>query len=334
MDVNSILSDIRSFWNTISVPIVFHFIFYFVYCLLHKPISVKARLETLVASNGFARTKKLLQEFELWSKFPWLLLIAILFYLTMVNILIEVMTSPNIYPLKVSYSSTDFIREYPDSEAIRNIAHYGKTTNPSAHDIDNIRLNLLDYYQLKYKERYQSWVQWRQDDFAKISKYYHYSFLTFLLTVTLFIFHIYPQSKGRIRAVGRFSLVCLGFVISLFVQLHKYEQAIENEFAASVNFVNNSLKVDNDRKMILDSAQLPAVDSAVMRELNFPVRNKPFWISRWLQNKSFFTMWLGERTLRTRNTEDPHRFQPSIDDSGNPGTVIIDSDTAARRADP
>ena len=108
MEVNNIFTQIGDFWDNISMPIVFHIIFLFAFIFLFGNFSVKTLLENYIKSEGFKRTKIILEEFELWKKLPLILLFSLLIYLTFFNSILSQIDSISVFPFNINYSKENF----------------------------------------------------------------------------------------------------------------------------------------------------------------------------------------------------------------------------------
>jgi hypothetical protein len=106
MNVNDIYTDITTFWESIYPIIVFHIIFYFVAKLMFGSLDIKGQLEKCVASDSFQRTKKIMEQFELWTKLPFIILLGCLIYLALFRSFTDLVSSIPVVPFRMTYSET------------------------------------------------------------------------------------------------------------------------------------------------------------------------------------------------------------------------------------
>lgn len=306
MDVNSAFSQIESFWDSISVPIVFHIIFFLLYRFIFRGPSLRTILEGYSQSKSFENSKNLLEKFELWKKLPIIFLFSGLIYLTVFNSLTNFISSINIFPIGIAYAEEDFLREYEPREDILSIASYRLDTTPKLEQVLQFKSRLLEEYKIKYPDNYSTSLDWTNTNFSKKMNYVTLTTLVFvcLLLLTFRALFIKGQ-KNKFDVLSRFILVILLIFPLLFVLRYQEEQVVEEQFAAQIMFVKNSLEADIQRKPQLDSGQIIQLKSSLDEKLrnSFLSADLP-WISRYVGHHKWTQTLLGNRRLITRATDD------------------------------
>lgn len=300
MNVNNIYSDITSFWDSIYPIILFHIIFYFTYRFVFGNFSLKSELEKYTTSDNFERTKKLFQQFELWTKLPFILLISALIYLALFNSLTSFVSSVKIFPFTFTYSTQEFMKEYVVKEDLTDIAKYSNDTTGNYYKIDQMRAKYLDEYKVKYPERYESWVGWAEKSFIKRLRYLHLAQLLIILMTFLFFRLIARNKEKRFKIILRFIMVFTLSLPILFILRYQTEQKVEERFVNEIVFVKNELTTDNSFKQIWSERQIESVERKWDNEKKHNnLRNDLFWISRYVERSKFLEAILGRRKLHS-----------------------------------
>lgn len=300
MNVNDIYSDITSFWESIYPIILFHIVFYLIYRFIFGNISIKSQLENYVASNSFERTKKILQEFELWTKLPFIILISALIYLALFNSATNIISSVRFFPFDFTYSNTEFMREYVVKEDLTDIAQYSSNTTGSYDIIDQLRAKYIEEYKAKHPDKYESWVGWTDKSFSSRIRYFHLFECLLLFLIVIFIRQIRNKKNKRVRITCRFFIIFILSIPTLFVLRYQAEQKVEERFIAELIFVRNELKTDNTVKQIWTTKQIESVKQKWDEEREYyKDYNNLFWVSRIVERYEILEAILGPRRIQT-----------------------------------
>jgi hypothetical protein len=300
MNVNDFFTQVGDFWQSISIPILFHLIFLALYSYLFGAISVKDRLEQYIKSDSFARTKVILQEFELWTKLPYILLIAALVYLSIFNSLAAIVY--NSLPLDFEYSNTDFLKEYQQPKDIIEIAKYGRVQSPYLSDVDNLLNRFLEDYKVKFPELYKSYIDsWGKEEFGKRSVLFDMACLTLLLILAISPRYLRQENpRGRIAIVARLLGLCLLAIPVLFILRYRAEQAIEEQFTMKIFFVKSCLETDSSKHITYTTQELHSITERLNSELTRPLYARQlFWVSGIVGGNKYLESALGRRVLKS-----------------------------------
>lgn len=297
MNINDLFNQIGKFWESISVPILFHILFFFCYWFIFGRPALKSRLLAYVASPSFERTKKILLEFGLWTKLPLIFCILILIYLSVFNNIAHLVALPNAFPLRVSYVEPDFLGEFRDKDALADIARYQPDSVVTLVMLNQFKQHLLQEYKVRYSDDYNQGVSWISDQFPKIYRYLELSVLTIFLITVLFFIRLFR--KGTRRRGSLFLRYLLFFLIGSVVVLvfrYKIEQNIEERFCSEVYFVASALKADVNRKPFFSKGAV-RIEGTHWDE-GAERRPGPFlWVSDWVEESSLAEWFLGKARL-------------------------------------
>lgn len=300
MNVNDIYSEITSFWESIYPIILFHFIFYLIYRFIFGDISIKSRLEQYTNSENFERTKKLLQQFELWTKLPFILLISALIYLALFNSATNLISSIRVFPFDFVYSNDEFMREYIVKEDLTDIVKYSADTTGEYDMIDQLRAKYIDEYKAKHPDRYESWVGWADKSFGSRLRYFHLAECLLILLLVTYVRQVKRAKGKRLKATFKFVLVLILAIPALFILRYQAEQKVEERFVAELIFVRNELKTDNDVKQVWTPAQIDRVKRKWDEERKYlKDYNNLFWVSRFVEKNKYLETVLGPRRIQT-----------------------------------
>ncbi len=300
MNVNDIYSDITSFWDNIYPIILFHIIFYLLFRFAYGNISIKSQLEKYVASESFERTKKILQQFELWTKLPFILLISGLIYLALFNSATSFISSIRLFPFDFVCSHEEFMREYIVKEDLTDIAQYSTDTTGSYNVIDQLRTKYIEEYKAKHPDKYESWVGWAVKSFSNKIRYFHLFECLLILFILTYIRQIRIKNGKRLRTTFRFFLVLILSIPTLFVLRYQAEQKVEERFIAELIFVRYELKTDNTVKQIWTTEQIESVKRKWDEERKYLKDfNTLFWVSRIVERYEVLEIILGPRRIQT-----------------------------------
>lgn len=303
MDVNSIFSQIGNFWDSISIPIVFHIIFFALYKFIFRGKSIKVKVSEYAQGQKFENTKALLEKFELWKKLPIILLFAGLIYLTVFNSITNFVNSVSIFPFGITYSNEDFIQEYEPREDIVTISSYRRDTIPTLLELVEFNNRLLEEYKIKYPDNYGSWFNWTNENINEKMKYVSLLTICILILVYCFLINFFKKNwKTRLIMSFRLLIVLLFAMPALLILRYRGEQVLEEQFANQVIFVKNSLESDVQRKPVLTTNQMIQLKSHLFHEFNGVLMNPDMlWVSRYVSEHKWMEAVLGNRRLISRN---------------------------------
>ncbi|MBS1634624.1 MAG: hypothetical protein JST26_01795 [Bacteroidetes bacterium] len=300
MNVNDIYSDITSFWDNIYPIILFHIIFYLLYRFAFGNLSIKSQLEKYIASDSFERTKKILQQFELWTKLPFILLISTLIYLALFNSATNFISSIRVFPFDFVYSNDEFMREYIVKEDLTDIARYSTDTTGAYDVIDQLRTKYIEEYKTKHPEKYESWVGWTDKSFSNKLRYFHLFECLLILFIITFLIQIRIKNGKRLRTTFRVFFVLILSIPTLFVLRYQAEQKVEERFIAELIFVRNELKTDNTANQIWTTEQIESVKRKWDEERkHLKDYNHLLWVSRIVERYEILETILGPRRIQT-----------------------------------
>lgn len=305
MDINNFFTQIGDFWDRISIPLLFHLIFFLLYKFIYGAVSVKTQLENYLKSEKFTRTKAILSEFELWKKFPFILIVILLIYLTLFNSVTEIISSFKIFPFKMSYSQAVFLTEYEPVDNIIDIAKYGHDSIPNLFFVEQLKEKFLEEYKAKYPEKFASWVKWVTEQYGNRIRFLNLTALTIIILLIFFIKNIFSKKrKKKILSSFKFCLVILLSVPILFIIRYKMEQSIEERFINEIMFVKTSLETDLSRETIFSSSQINLLSNHLRDEIKKGKYFDPpsIWISRIVGSNHQLEYLLGHRKLRNIKT--------------------------------
>ena len=311
MNVNDIFTQIGNFWDRISVPILFHIIFFFLFIFIFGKFSIKTSLEKYIQSDSFKRTKTILTEFELWKKLPIILIILTLIYLTLFNSVTGFVGSVRIIPFKISYSNEDFLKEYEPKENIIEFAKYNKDTVINLFKVNQLKEKFLEEYKGHYPEMYDNWVKWPKDQLVKQHRYLNLTVLTINVLLIILIIRFFQKNRTKkFLSLFKFLLVLILSLPILFLLRYKVEQSIELRFSNKIMFVKSSLETDISKHIVLDTTQIDTVEKILNNELiNCRIYPRHFWISRIVGQSEILQNIIGTRILQNIDGRNDGDFE-------------------------
>lgn len=296
MNVNDLFNQIGNFWRSISIPILFHFIFWGLYGFVFGRYPVKAKLEEYIKSDRFTRTKAILEEFQLWTKLPFLLGILALIYLSIFNNLSNVLTSPRVFPLEIRYTQEVFLREYEPKTDVMILAGYQQDTSITFEQLDSRRSQWIQEYKTRFQEDYNSLVKWLDDAYSERYRYLQLTVLTMAVLVLLMLNNLRRKGvKRKGRSVFRLILVLILGAGVAFVFRYRCEQAIEMGYAQGITFDLNCLRADTSKKL-LGRTELLAVWHNLDNQRTSGMSWHPerIWVSRYVAESPVLRQLLGQ----------------------------------------
>ncbi|MGN6183555.1 MAG: hypothetical protein ACTHQM_07865 [Thermoanaerobaculia bacterium] len=245
MDINSVYNGIAQFWRNIAPVLYAHVLFFIgIRWIAGLQLGLRDRLARWTQSDGYKKSKGLLEEFELWKKLPLLLIIGGLIYLTLMQDVVTL--AGNLPVLRLSYSEDDFWRENKPVERLARIAVYASNPSLEVWEIRAFKEQLVDEYSAKTPDRYRRIVAWHNDDFENAMQHLR---LALIYAIAVVIVAIWKRrhgelTKGKIARVALLLVLTFGFMLYARVRA---ELAIEGKLTGELSFVENELKLDKDR---------------------------------------------------------------------------------------
>lgn len=256
MELNSIYDQLSSFWDKIFPVLLFHILGgYALYKIGGSRFYIREKIEKYTQSEDYQKSKSLLQEFDLWSKVPYLLIFAGILYLIVFNGISSAIG--NLYPsfVKLSYSETQLWKSVykRDLAIIEYFRIYSKENMETDSSKKNIDINQLYFYKgqnletfkSKYPEQFRSYVKWIQDDESDAAQYYHLSTLFFILTVIALFWQMKVSPDKKIAVLLRFILILLITFIIIGAFRYKWEAKVEQRIQSEISFVSSCLLTEN-----------------------------------------------------------------------------------------
>ena len=309
MNINEIYNSLADFWNAIFPVFLLHvFALIAIRWVLGVRLDVLGRMEGVLGADAYKRWKSVLDEFELRSKLPFLMLIALILYLVLFNSLV-LGSLGDLSITSFRHSETDLWWDSRDIDRMRlaEIASYAENPEIRAWEIAIVKESLLNDYRGKYPQLYEGHIKWTQDQFSKWYKYYETSivFLIFLVAFMLIrIFagrRLFQKRRSAPGFIGKFFvLFLLGFLWLSFAR-YKAEAAIEEQRMAELNFIASRLIADPEAqpKKLNDEA-IQAIKCRLYEDFKRQ-RERSFWWSRTLESYRIV-----ERTFPTTSDQEFH----------------------------
>jgi hypothetical protein len=297
MNINEVYTQFMEFWNKIFLIILFHIIFVFVYKFVFGEFPIKIKLENYIESNQFNRTKKILKDFELWSKLPFIILFLFLFYLTFFNCLTNGIYSMKIFPINMRCQYYAFINDYKPVDDIKFIAKYSKDSTINLSKTDNLKNNLLEEYKIKNPEQYSIWIKWLDKQTFNRKKHL---VLLIILQIILLIFLCRKLIKTKIKRkaiIFRYLFILIISFPLLFYFRYRTEQSIEQKYSNEVFFIKNSLASDNTKTVSLSKSAIAYLNKNIDIELSLKLGSYSFWVSKMVENNKMLSRIFGTRKL-------------------------------------
>jgi hypothetical protein len=285
MNINEMYDGISSFWDSIYPIILFHILLYFACRFMFSSFSLKRSLTTYSKTEKFKSTKQLLEEFELWTKLPYLLLISAIIYLALFNSAFGIFHSLSLQPIKFVFSNEDIIENYESKNELIDIAKYGNDKTGETYIVNQLKEKYLEEYKIKHPEKFKSWVEWREKEFLKWVKYYNL-LQFFIIILIVFIVVNYNREKFKTKMFMKFLLLILPCSILLMgILRYLTEQAVEEKLQSEIHFVKNELSIDNDQKIIWTKKECDSITEKWKNQREYRHQDsRLFWLSRYFNN--------------------------------------------------
>lgn len=251
-----------------------------------------------------------MEEFQLWKKLPFLLIIATLIYFVVFKSFINITFNILPRPAPITYSVTDFWKESKPFPTMVKIAQYNTSISIDIYNIESLRQKYIEEYKLKFPERYRSHIGWLNDSFRNLNQYYKISIIYFLLLIPLSIKQYRAKKVKGFLAFLRIGLLMLLTFFVIIVLRYNSEQTIEQKFIAENRFVITNLYYDIDKdKQKLDDTSLSLLKQNIYK--NFEkhgdrsyLKYHIFWLSRMLESLEIMNFVGINRKIKYVSTED------------------------------
>ncbi|MEK6153945.1 hypothetical protein WIW50_11820 [Flavobacteriaceae bacterium 3-367] len=242
MELNDIYNQFSGFWNRILPVLVFHLIGIFLLQRIGKiNFNIRSGIEDYIKTDSYLKNKELLEEFKLWSKIPFLILISLIIYLVVFDDIARNVRRIVPNPIDLSWSSQDlFSKAYN-----RNLARVALYTDSTMNDVSYSEINNINIYinqqtqilKSEYPDLYSSRVGWIEKKANKYNAYFHYGFFYLLLLPLIFTMH---KGRRKIKAISFYLRFTILFFITLVLLIFfrvNWEDNKEKEIAARIGFI-------------------------------------------------------------------------------------------------
>lgn len=287
MSLQSLYYDIVQFWNNISPLVVAHILIgVFLFWVSKKSFSNLSE-DTLrfFRSARYLEWKHVLSEFDLMSKMPLLIALALLIYLVILSSLLNLLTIGFSNPLTFVYSS-DYWVSTNSKELNFYLVEIGSRqseTSISISEIISYRDQIANELMSKYPEDYRAVINWLNDYHAQWKKYYQISIVAF----GVFIYMLLRAIKMKRKDLHYLRLIFAIFLtfISILGTRYVAEQYIEQADVAKMKFVMKIIQRDSlSYPQVLDNNDVYTLECQIYRErIRFQQSGNYgyFWLSRW-----------------------------------------------------
>lgn len=290
MEINDLYNQFTSFWERIFPVIIFHVIALLLLIRIGKiNLNLKNKIEAYTKTESYKSNKKLLEEFQLWSKIPYLLIIAFIIYLVVIDDVVGRIQKTMPEPIKLVYTPTELWKNsHIESLAIMTI-HMDSTISKISYseisDLHNFKELQLEILKTKFPERYKSRIEWISKKTGKSTRYYQFTLLFTLLLPVIFVIN---ARKNKLRIVNQIPRLLLMFLICFAVLLYfrySWEKNIESKIFAEDFFISSSLISEKEIPYYYDSDKVHEMKEKILD--HYDNRDKGnFWIHNILRRNS------------------------------------------------
>jgi hypothetical protein len=283
--MNEFFSDLSNFWERIAPYIVAHVLALLTLrFMVGLRFNVATRAETFLASERWGKWKKVLDEFELRPKLPFLAVLFVAFYFVLFQTAESLLSQTQIPPLSFRHSEEAF---WMDSKPFHDIVELAVLRNdPDDSEIwklTQFKRTALRELELKYPAAYQSAAGWRAKDSGRWSTYFRLALLFAGFCIVMAIRHRRDRREGRRIVMWRLVVTAAGaFIIAMFAR-YRAEQSIEHQLRQELYFVTSHLRATTPPSQRLSNQQRAQVEERIYRELARDLPFDYFWLSRLLE---------------------------------------------------
>jgi hypothetical protein len=282
MNLDELYQSISSFWSRISPIVIAHIVGLIAIRWIggvrwHVLEWLEYRLET----ERYKRWGKILDQFALKPKIPYLILIGLFFYFSLFGGLLNLFAGFS--PVSIVYSETEFWRENRPLRELTELGSYGNRADLHIWDIHQLKQNFAEELRAKYPERYRSLIGWVSDSYGEWASYYRLSLLFSVFVIVLCISHFKERRNREWRSFLRFFILSFLSICTILISRYEAEQYIEKQLQAEMHFVIGQLELDSQAQQNrLDDESIRQLEYQIYSDLKDTDQKAPelFWLSR------------------------------------------------------
>lgn len=247
MELNDFYDQINGFWNRVLPILLLHFFAYLMYFkVIGLKFSLKDRIEKYSQTDNYKRTKRILEEFSLWTKIPYFLIVGIIIYFVVLDDITDGIEDLFISPIELRYSETEiWDRQWKNNLAVIN--YYRDTTlNSGINGLHFYKNQKLEVYKNKYPDQYRSRINWISRDLVIVGKYYNLLIVFLIISFPLLIAYRRFTKQKLLKLIAGYILVIFITAPMLLFFRYKWERKIEKRINAENAFVAACLKIENE----------------------------------------------------------------------------------------
>lgn len=287
MNLDDLYQNTIGFWESISPLLVTHTIAIVVIIwTMGSEWHILERAEYYINSDKFRRWKKILDEFDLLPKIPYIALVGCFLYLAVFNSAIGLLS--NFEPMSIGYSEMDFWEENRPLDDATEIASY-QTVPLRLSQVLSLKEKFLADYRAKYPNEYQSYIGWLSKPFGVWANYYRLSLIFVFFLLGLVFYQLRHKTKHSGVIIRKLLLVTFLTICAMGICRYQAEQYIEKQQKAELNFVLRQLEIDTQVKQ---TENILPIRCTLYKEFRETDKYPPhlFWLLRVLEKIS-----IGER---------------------------------------
>ena len=248
------------------------------------------KLQRFFRSAQYLEWKKILSEFDLMSKIPFIAALVVLIYLAILSSLLNLLTVGFSNPLAFVHSESEFWLETNDDGLtyyLTELASYQPKTNISVSDLIEFQNRILNEYETENPGEYRTYISWADNYHRQWSKYYQAAIA--VLALFLYVFVRALIRKNRNIYFFRLSTVIAIVMITILATRYISEQYVEKESTAKMYYVDRKIRNDPSFSEIkLNDEDIQMFECHLSNERNSfkanPSVQRHFWISRYFES--------------------------------------------------
>jgi hypothetical protein len=245
MDLNQLYSSANSFWDQIS-PIIYAHVFFLlaVRFIAGVRVPVRSTWNSLSGSDRYNEIKRMLEDLQVWSKLPYLLIVLLLFYFVLFSDLIGLLSLSRY--TTVPYSPVELWVEFKPVDDLQTIGSFGENSKTSLENLSILKTSLLEQYRAENPREYKQYVGFLVEDLGRTTTYYHLAIVALVASFVLFFFEL-RRSRGLKRWVItplRFLLLWVAIVVVIGLMRLQTEHKIEQVELAERFYLVSRLTVN------------------------------------------------------------------------------------------